>query len=220
MRFRNTIPAPIFRTVIFALLGIIIVLWLGWLILGSGSYHWLQQRLLWVGERESKVLGALFSFLLLFIIWLIPTGILRYFSDLTWLGAEDLGTTQASLVAQFQQSSNAQHLKQSGMLSRDHNAPQRSHFYRRMGWAGVGVRLLGFSVTWLAWYLSEQIWSTPLAFGLVGVLGGLLSIFTGKPLMFDWQKTQNLQRIILHIGIVLLILAMLFLAVICVVEAL
>ena len=80
---------------------------------------------------------------------------------------------------------------------------------------GLGAWL----VTWIIWYLDGEIWPTPLAVGLVGVLGGILSIITGRPIVFDRYKIQKLDRIVKRLGLLVIALVLLFLAVLCVVEA-
>jgi hypothetical protein len=159
------------------------------------------------------------AFLLVFIVWMIPTFILRYFSDLPLLREEVMMPQGKSFLQTFQESLNAQRQTQSEMLDLPRHATQRSQFFRRMGWVGIGVGLGAWLVTWIAWYLGGQIWPTPLAVGVVGVLGGVLSVITGRPIVFDQYKIQNIDRIVKRVGVLVVVLVLLFLAVMCVLEA-
>ncbi len=219
MKRKRYISAPVFRVILFILLGVITAIWLRWLILDSGPYHWLQQALLWIGRRESQILGALLAYLLVFIVWMIPTTVLRYFTDMPWLFGEERREA-VSAAATFRESFATQRRRQGEMLERDADDPARRRFFRQMGWIGIGVGLVAFLATWMGWYLSGQIWTTPLAVGLVGVLGGLLSALTGRPLLFDQGKITTIRRVVARGVKVILILTLLFLAVMCVWQAL
>lgn len=219
VELRGRIPTRVFRIIIFALLSVAVGIWVYWLVRGSGPYHWLQQRLVCLGLRESQVLGALLAFLLVFIVWMIPTFILRYCSDLPLLGEELTATHGRSFLPTVREGLNAQRQTQSEMLDLPRHTAQRSQFFRQMGWVGIGVGLGAWLVTWIAWYFSGQVWPTPLAVGIVGVLGGILSVITGRPIVFDRRKIQNIDRIVKRVGVWVVVLVLLFLAVMCVVEA-
>lgn len=218
MKRNRYISAPVFRAVVLIGLGMITMIWLRWLILDSGPYHWLRQHLLWWGARESQIVSATLAYLAIFIVWLIPTMVLRYFSDLPWLIGEEAQRDAPGTA--FRQSLDAHRQRQQEMLARAPADPERRRFFRRMGWIGIGVGLLGFLATWLGWYLGGQLWAMPLAIGLVGALGGLLSVLTGRPLIFDRNKVYALRRLVMRAGLVILVLTLLFLAVMCVWQAL
>ena len=66
----------------------------------------------------------------------------------------------------------------------------------------------------------ERVRALVTALGLVGVLGGLLSVITGRPIMLDQPRVQKLQGITNRLIWIILILTLLFAAVMCVVQAL
>ena len=215
------IPIRVFRIIIAILLLIAIGIWMYWLIQGSGPFDWLRQRLeKFLGLRESQVLSALGAFVLIFLVWMVPAFTLRHFTDMPHLREEWSTIRGQSLRGVWQESANTQRQKQAEMLSLPERSPTRSTFFRQMGWVGIGVGLGAWLVTWITWYLSEQIWQTGLAVGLVGVLGGLLSVITGRPIMLDQPRVQKLQGITNRLIWIILILTLLFAAVMCVVQAL
>ncbi|MCP4544054.1 MAG: hypothetical protein GY832_43640 [Chloroflexi bacterium] len=219
MNSNRWIPTRVFRVVAIILLLIAIGIWMRWLIQDSGPFDWLQQKLEFLGLRESQVLGALGAFVLVFVVWMIPTFVLRHFTDMPHLREEWMMIQDKSLRGIWQESMNAQRQKQAEMLSLPKHSPTRSKFFRQMGWVGIGVGLGAWLVTGIVWYLGKRIWQMGVAVGLVGVLGGLLSVVTGRPIMFDWPQAQKLKGIVNRLGCIITILALLFAAVMCVVQA-
>lgn len=217
MERKRYISAPVYRVILFILLGAITAIWLRWLILDSGPYHWLQLAFRWVGLRESQLIGATLAYLAIFIVWLIPTVVLRYFADLPWFVGET-PSPDAPLLA-FRKGLRAQRQRQWDMLGRAADDPERRRFFRQMGWVGIGVGLVGALITWIIWYVNGALWDMSLVLTLVGLLGGLLSVLTGRPLLFDQGKIATLRRVVNRGVIIILILTLLFLAVMCLLEA-
>jgi hypothetical protein len=215
------LPLRVFRVIIIILLLIAIGIWMYWLIQGSGPFDWLRQRLgKFIGWRENQVLSATGAFLLVFLVWMIPAFTLRRFTDMPHLREEWSTIREQSLRGTWQESVNAQQQKQAEMLSLPERSPTRRTFFRQMGWVGIGVGLGAWLVTWITWYLSEQIWQTGLVVGVVGVLGGLLSVITGRAIIFDRDRVQKLQGVTNRLIWIISILVLLFAAVMCVVQAL
>ncbi len=214
------IPKRVFRIIVLSLLLVAVGIWINWLVRGTGPYTWLQQRLAFIGLRESQVLGALLAFILVFVVWMIPTLVLRYLSDMPPLHQELALTEGKSLPRLFKESLHTQQQTQAERLALPAHAPSRRRFFQNMGWVGIGVGLGAWFVTWLAWYLSGQIWPTPLAVGIVGVLGGLFSVISGRPIIFDRQKVHRLQNITKRVEVLVVLFVILFLIVVCVLEAL
>lgn len=208
-----------YQILVFTLLAIGIGAWASWIIRDAGIYHWLRQNLLFMGERESQVMGAFLAFVAMVIIWTVPTTLLRYASELPPL-TEALEVSQdKSLVETFQDNLGKRRKEQEQMLALEVDDPDRHRFYRRMGGIGITIGLGAFLVSWIIWYLSGEIWQQPFLVGVVSILGGLLSVFTGRPLMFDSKKIERIQAITKRGVIYFLIATMLFLAFMCVWEA-
>ena len=144
MNFRGRISTRVFRIVVIILLLIAVGVWIRWLVLDASPYHWLQQRLSFLGLRESQVLGALLAFLCVFVLWMIPTFILRYFSDMPLLHEKLADVTQGgSFVQTLRERVDAQQRTQAEMLALPARDAARSRFFRRMGWVGIGVGVGG-----------------------------------------------------------------------------
>lgn len=219
MKAEKRIPAPVFRTIALLLLLPALGLWIYWLLPEvGGPYHWVQPRLLFLGLRESQLLSVTLAFALAMGLWSIPVVILRHFSDMPSLREAFLPSPGSSFLQDFRQGLAAQRQRQAEMVALPADSESRRRFFRRLGWVGIGVGLGAWIVTGVVWYLSGQLWPTPLAVGLVGVLGGSLSVITGYPLIFDREKVQTIAGITRRLVFVILILIMVGLAVLCVVD--
>lgn len=212
MKPKSLLPLPLFRLIAFALLAAAVAVWLGWIIRDADPYHWLQQRLLFIGQRESQLIGGLGAFILVFLVWTVPVSVLRGFTDLPPL-------RQALTLANFQEEWQAQRRAQAEALDLPGDDPARRAFFRRLGWIGVGVGLGGWLITGVAWTLSGRLWETPLAVGLVGVLGGLISVLSGRAGMFDRPKLLKLKAVTQRL-LVITVVAMIVLGIVIVLAML
>lgn len=207
-----------FRVLAFGWLAVITVLWLIWLIRDAGLYGWLHPRLSFFGARESHVIGALLAFLAIFPLWIGPTMILRARTNM--LPLQDDLARQGPLRDAIQDNLAAQRQQQARMLDLPPHALVRQRFYRQMGWLSIGVGLGAALITWIVWYISGAIWPVLLVTSLVGILGGLLSIITGRPILYDAPKIQHIQHLVKRFGIIAMIVALVFASVMCVIQAL
>ncbi len=192
-------------------------LWARWLALDLNPYHWLHQTFHFLGERESALLSAMLAYILLFVLWIFPTFALRRYADMPPMGTEQPAPRDA--FRQIQHGLKAQHALRAEMLAEPAYEPSRIAYFRRMGWIGIIVGGFSFLLTWMLWFATAEVWITPLAVGLVSVLGGSLSVITGKPFLFDTPKIHALAAFTRRCTVIFLICAMLFLAIMCILTA-
>jgi hypothetical protein len=203
---QKPVPKPVFLVYLVISLLFIVDLWVTWLWHDVGPYAWLQRNLGFWGQHESQIVGATLAFLFLFTVWLAPTFALRRFSDMPPMG---LGSVQ-----DFREAWNAQQQKRNAMLAQPVGASERARYFRRLGLAGIGLGGIALLLTWIVWYLNEVLWTTGLVFALVGLLGGLFTVLSGYPLIFDTSKVNVIYAVVRKIGLIVIILTMVLVAVI------
>ncbi|MBN1873694.1 MAG: hypothetical protein JXA33_05650 [Anaerolineae bacterium] len=210
------LPRFTFQVMVLLLLLVSVGVWLRWILWDSGPYAWLRAKLVFLGQRESQLLGGLLAFLLAFVFWVAPTMILRLWTDLPPLSEALSDLRGHSLVEVMREEVDAQREQQAKMADLPGDDPRRRAFFRRLGWVGIGVGIGALGVTWLVWYLSGNVWPESLVMGLVGVVGGLLSVLTGHPLLFHYEKVMQLETLTRRIGWVVILLLLLGLSLLCV----
>jgi hypothetical protein len=196
-----------FRILALILLALTTAIWLGWLIRDTGPYGWLHPRLRFFGAREGRVLAALLAYVALFPAWIAVTVLLRALTPMHPL-REDL-TIRGSLRDDVRDHLRAQRQRQATMLDLPPHALVRQRFYRQMGWVGIGVGLGASVVTWVVWYVSGDLWLMLVGISLLGVLGGLLSVITGRPILYDTPKVQQIAGYVRRAGLVIIVITLL-----------
>lgn len=189
----------------------IVILWGTWLWRDAGPYAWLQRNLLFWGQRESQIVGAMLAFVFLFVIWTVPTFALRHFSDMPPMG---LGDAQ-----DFREAWDAQRQKRDVMLAKPADAPERARYFRYLGLAGLGLGGVALLLTWIVWYISETLWTEAFVFALVSLFAGLITVLLGRPFIFDTVKVYKIDAAVRKIGLVAIIMALVFMAGICVIAS-
>ncbi|MGC9396162.1 MAG: hypothetical protein ACP5J4_15070 [Anaerolineae bacterium] len=210
MKPQKPISKPVFLAYMIVSLLAIVILWGTWLWRDAGPYAWLQRALGFWGKRESQIVGATLAFLFLFILWLVPTFVLRHFSDMPPMG---LGSAQDFRVAL-----EVQRQKQNAMLVQPPDAPERVRYFRYLGGVGIGIGVVALLLTGIVWYVSEALWTTGLVITLVGFIGGLLSVLSGRPFIFDTPKVYAISAVVRKIGLTVVIMLLVFAAGMCVIT--
>jgi len=208
---RKSIPKPVFLVYMAISLLAIVILWGTWLWRDAGPYAWLQRNLLFWGQRESQIVGAMLAFVFLFVIWTVPTFALRHFSDMPPMG---LGDAQ-----DFREAWDAQRQKRDVMLAKPADAPERARYFRYLGLAGLGLGGVALLLTWIVWYISETLWTEAFVFALVSLFAGLITVLLGRPFIFDTVKVYKIDAAVRKIGLVAIIMALVFMAGICVIAS-
>lgn len=211
MNPRKSIPKPVFLVYMAISLLAIVILWGTWLWRDAGPYAWLQRNLLFWGQRESQIVGAMLAFVFLFVIWTVPTFALRHFSDMPPMG---LGDAQ-----DFREAWDAQRQKRDVMLAKPADAPERARYFRYLGLAGLGLGGVALLLTWIVWYISETLWTEAFVFALVSLFAGLITVLLGRPFIFDTVKVYKIDAAVRKIGLVAIIMALVFMAGICVIAS-
>lgn len=212
MKSQKPISKPLFLIYMAVSLLAIAALWGMWLWRETGPYAWLQHHLTFWGQRESQVVGATLAFMLLFVLWLAPTLALRRFSDMPSLGPGS--------ARDFRTALHAQRKTHDAMLAQPADAPERARYFRYMGWVGVGVGIVALLITGVVWYLDEALWVTGWVVALVGVLGGLLAVLSGRPVIFDTVKIDTISTVVRKIGMVVVVMTLVFATGMCVITSL
>lgn len=210
MNPRKFIPKPVFLVYMAISLLAIVILWGIWLWRDAGPYAWLQRNLLFWGQRESQIVGALFAFLFLFVIWMVPTFALRRFSDMPPMGLGDAQDVHEAWEAQRQ--------KRTAMLAKPADAPERARYFRYLGLAGLGLGSVALLLAWIVWYTSGALWAEAFVFALVSLVAGLLAVLTGRPFIFDTSKINNIQVVVQKIVWVVIIMMLVFASGMCLIS--
>ena len=210
MNPRKFIPKPVFLVYMAISLLAIVILWGTWLWRDAGPYVWLRSNLLFLGRRESQIVGALLAFVFLFVIWMLPTFALRHFSDMPPMGLGDAQDFRAAWDAQRQ--------KRSAMLEKPADAAERVRYFRYFGLAGLGLGSVALLLAWIVWYSSGALWTEAFVFALVSLVAGLLAVLTGRPFIFDISKINNIQVVVQKIVWVVIIMVLVFASGMCLIS--
>lgn len=211
MNSQKPVSKPVFLVYMAISLLAIVILWGTWLWRDAGPYAWLRHNLLFWGQRESQIVGATLAFVFLFVIWTVPTFVLRRYSDMPPMG---LGSAQ-----DFREALDAQRQKRDVMLAKPADAPERTRYFRYLGLVSLGLGGVALLLTWIVWYINGTLWTEALVFALVGLFAGLISVLLGRPFIFDTSKVYRINAVVRKVGMVVVIMALVFAVGMCIITS-
>jgi uncharacterized membrane protein len=171
-----------------------------------------------LGAGTSEVAAGFLAFLIVFVIWMVPTVLLRRLTPLGPVRRQLSPSQLRNLPRDVQTELAERRRRESQMLGLPPHAPERRRFYRRMGWTGVAVGLVTALVTWIVWRVTNRLWLWGAVFSAVSLAAGLASGISGRPVAFHRHNLGRVQRTTRLVVAVVAVLALIVIGAVCALQ--